>query len=422
MLEKLFKKSPSTRDVSSPALRRLSQMGTHSAVCTMVRTAEGKETRHKVGPVSFYRRDNQLFIRDHALFLVPPALSHVPFSGRGEVVNLQFQHNQTPYHMQCEVVQRVRFSERLLGGLEPREPIGFKICPMGGLSKEEHRGTLRFAHMRGVRGPHVYPHFRFDLFLESVSFNGLAHEVPPSIIPFPGDNTIPEALQGCREPEEIVTFFQNVLRANPEHMRTVHVSRVVEEGRTGAVELTDMGYNDVLGLSGDVHNGQIHLRHKRALKGHDKKSPPTLAEGDSVVIRFVGRGLLQGSDIYYRWRCRVRKCGLETATLKPLGPIEKQTGLPAVVRDFSVGGVGLQNSPLLESYLLNGETIPDDPEELLTALIGKGVLMHFYPRLYFPGDAEAHKPNLPAAFSILGDVARGRIDSSKDLGRLASLG
>ena len=155
MLEKLFKKSPSTRDVSSPALRRLSQMGTHSAVCTMVRTAEGKETRDKVGPVSFYRRDNQLFIRDHALFLVPPALSHVPFSGRGEVVNLQFQHNQTPYHMQCEVVQRVRFSERLLGGLEPREPIGFKICPMGGLSKEEHRGTLRFAHMRGVRGPHV---------------------------------------------------------------------------------------------------------------------------------------------------------------------------------------------------------------------------------------------------------------------------
>ncbi|MFT5365525.1 MAG: hypothetical protein ACI8V2_000465 [Candidatus Latescibacterota bacterium] len=422
MLANLFKKTNSTRGVSHPALRRLNQMDARSAVCTMVRTADGRDARAEVGPVSFYRRDNRLFIRDQALFLVPPAVSKVPFSGRGEVLNLQFQHNQTPYNMHCEVVQRVRFSERLLGGLEPREPIGYKICPLGNVNKEENRGTLRFAHVRGVKGPQVFPHFRFDLFVENVAFNGLAHETPPTIVPFPGDDTIPEALQGCNEPEEMVSFFQNILLTNPEHLRKVHVSRVTKETRTGATELVDLGYSDVLGLSGDLKHGQIHLRNQRVGKQVTKKPVLKFSEGDLVVVRFVGRGLIQGGDVHYRWQCRVRKCSLETVTLRPAGPIQKQTGLPAVVRDFCVSGVGLQNSPILESYLMNGETIPDDPDELLAAMMGKGVLMHFYPRLYYPGDVEMYKPNLPAAFSILGEVARGRIDTSKDKGRLASLG
>lgn len=422
MLTKLFKKTSSTRSGAHPALRRLAQMGAHSADCTMVRTADGRNAREKVGPVSFYRRDNRLFIRDQALFLVPPPVSKAPLSGRGEVVNLQFQHNRTPYNMDCEVVKRVRFSERLLGGLEPREPIGYKVCPLGNVKKEENRGTLRFAHIRGVKGPQVFPHFRFDVFVESVAFNGLAHETPPLIEPFPGDEAIPEALQGCNDPEEMVAFFQNVLRTNPEHLRNVHVSRVSKETRTGATELIDLGYTQVLGLSGDLKHGQIHLRNERVAKPSSKKPELRFAEGDLVVVRFVARGLLQGTDAYYRWRCRVRKCGLETVTLRPVGPIQKQTGLPAVVRDFCVNGVGLQNSPLLESYLMKDEAIPDDPQELLAALMGKGLVMHFHPRLYFPGDAEIHKPNIPAAFSILGEVSRGRIDTSKDQGRLASLG
>ncbi len=422
MLAKLFKKTQSTREAAHPALRRLTQMGAHSAVCTMVRTADGQKARDKVGPVSFYRRDNRLFIRDQALFLVPPSMAKLPFSGRGEVLDLQFQHNRMPYHMQCEVVQRVRFSERLLGGLQPREPIGYKISPLGNLNKDDHRGTLRFAHIRGVKGPQVFPHFRFDLFVENVTSNGLAHEVPPTIVPFPGDMAIPEGLQGCDDPEEMVAFFQNILRSKPDHLRSVHVSRVAKESRTGAIELIDLGYHDVLGLAGESRQSHIHLRNRRTSKPTDKKPMLTFAEGDLLVVRFVGRGLLQGSDIHYRWRCRVRKCSLETVTLRPVGSIQKQMGLPAVIRDFCVSGVGLQNSPLLESYLMQGTTIPDAPDELLEALMGKGMLMHFYPRLYFPGDAEVYKPNLPATFSILGEITRGRIDTSKDNGRLASLG
>lgn len=420
MLAKLFKKT--TPRASNPALRRLSQMGTHSAVCTVVRTADGRETRAKVGPVSFYRRDNRLFIRDQALFLVPPTMQKVPFSGRGEILNLQFQHNRTPYSIHCEVVQRVRFSERLLGGLQPREPIGYKICPLGKVHKEENRGTLRFAHMRGVKGPQVFPHFRFDLFVENVESHGFAHETPPTVIPFPGDSDIPEALQGCDDPDAQVDFFYHVLRTNPDHLRTVHVSRVAREARMGATDLIDLGPAEVLGLAGDMKHGQVHLRNTSGVKHSAKKPMLKYAEGDLVVLRFIGRGLLQGSDVYYRWRCRVRKCSLETVTLRPVGPIQKQTGLPVSVRDFCVGGVGVQNSPLLESYLMNGASIPDAPDELLDVLTGKDLLMHFYPRLYFPGDSAVHKPDIPAAFSILGEITRGRIDTSTDPGRLTSLG
>ena len=422
MLDNLFKKTTSSRDITHPALQRLDQMDARSAVCTMVRTADGRDARAEVGPVSFYRRDDRLFIRDQALFLVPPAVSNVPFSGRGEVLNLKFQHNQTPYNMHCEVVQRVRFSERLLGGLEPREPIGYKICPLGNVNKEENRGTLRFSHIRGAKGPGVFPNFRFDLFVENVAFNGLAHETPPTILPFVGDHSLPETLQGCKDPEEMVAFFHDILRSNPDHLRQVHLSRVEKETRTGATEISDLGYTDVLGLSGDLKHSQIHLRNIASSKQRSKKTVQKLSEGDLVAVRFVGRGLLQGSDVYYRWLCRVRKTSLETVTFRPAGSIQKQTGLPVVVRDFCVTGVGLQNSPMLESYLMDGEMIPDDPDQLLGALMGKGVLLHFYPRLYFPNDVAVYKPNLPAAFSLLGKVARGRVDTSKDKGRLASLG
>ena len=92
MLEKLFKKTSTTKGRNHPALRRLDQMGAHSAVCTMVRNAEGKETSNEVGPVSFYRRDNRLFTRDQALYLVPPSVApdKMPFSGRGEGVKFAF--------------------------------------------------------------------------------------------------------------------------------------------------------------------------------------------------------------------------------------------------------------------------------------------------------------------------------------------
>ena len=427
MLDRLFKKTLSAKVESHPALNRLRQMGAYSALCTMVRTADGKETQNEVGPVSFYRRGNRLFTRDSALYLVPPSrqLDELPFSGRGEVLNLKFQHKRTPYSLECEVVQRVRFSERLLGGgLEPRVPVGYKLSPVGDVNKNESRRTLRFAHIRGVKGPQVFPHLRFDLFVERVQYNGLAHEQPPEVVPFPGDDPIPEAVRGCDSPEELVAFFHTILRMNPEHLRQVHLTRVVREARTSVTELQDLGSTGVLGLKGDQAGTQIHLRTPRPHRATrtERRTTDRLKEGDVLILRFVGRGLLQGSDVYYQWSCRVHRCGLETLTLRPKGIIQQQTGLSTVMRDFCVSGVGLQNSPLLETYLVGQESVPNDPKDLLNRLKGTGLMMHFYPRLYFPNDLEAYRPHLPATFSILGGIVRGRVDSGKDEGRIASLG
>ena len=117
-------------------------------------------------------------------------------------------------------------------------------------------------------------------------------KTPPTIVPFQGDEAIPEELQGCTDPEEMVAFFQHVLRVNPEHLRSVHVSRVAKEVRTGATELVDLGYTDVLGLSGESRQSQIHLRNKRETKHTSKKPVLNYAEGDLLVIRFVGRGFV----------------------------------------------------------------------------------------------------------------------------------
>ncbi|MDP6041645.1 MAG: hypothetical protein QGG64_24065, partial [Candidatus Latescibacteria bacterium] len=198
---------------------------------------------------------------------------------------------------------------------------------------------------------------------------------------------------------------------------------VSRDARTQVTELVDLGYTDVLGLAGEKKGGaQIHLRNPNLSKRKNQKEMPRVSEGDVLLLRFVGRGLLKGSDVYYRWICRVSRVGFETLTLRPRDSIQQQTGLPVVVRDFCVGGVGLQNSPILESYLMGEESVPQDPEALLDALEGKGALLHFYPRLYFPGEVEVYQPKVPAAFSLLGQIARGYVDSGKDKGRIASLG
>ena len=425
MLAKLFKKTSSGKGNIHPALARLKQIGTRSGLCTRIRTADGKEVCNEVGPVMFFYKGEHLFVRDGAFYMVPPSNfkdDDLPLLGRGEVLHFRMQHQSAPYSLDCTVVQRVRFSDRLKNTLDPQAPVGNKLMPLGNLHKNEHRSTLRFAHIRGADGPQVFPYFRFDLFVERVKLNGLAHKYLPEVISYPGDHTLPEGLQEDTSAEQLTVFFHNILRANPDHLREVHITRVVRDTRSGATVLQDLGTTCVLGLKGETKGTQIHLRNPQQGKQFVKKNPDRFHEGDVLLIRFLERSLLQGCDEHYQWSCRIHKCGLEMLTLRPKGVIQKQTGLPVVVRDFCVGGVGLQNSPILETYLLGEDAVPEDPEDLKARLLNTSVLLHFYPRLYFPNDVEAYRPQIPASFSILGDIVRGYVDTGKDEGRIVNLG
>ena len=75
MLAKIFKKNVSSNtEDKHPALDRLSKLGLSSAMCTLVKTADGREICDEVGTVSFYQKEKRLFIRGRALFLAPPAV------------------------------------------------------------------------------------------------------------------------------------------------------------------------------------------------------------------------------------------------------------------------------------------------------------------------------------------------------------
>ncbi len=240
--------------------------------------------------------------------------------------------------------------------------------------------------------------------------------------PFPGDDPITDEVRACGSPEDLVTLFHRMLLANPSHLQQVHVTKVLRETRSGATEFLDLGYTPALGLKGEPKGMGVHLRCPSSAAQRDRKAPERLREGDVILLQYVGRDLLVGQDVHYRWVCRVFKCGIETLVLRPLGMMQKQTGLPVIVRDFSVGGVGLQNSPILETYLLSDEEMPQSSEAILERLEGTGLLLHFYPRLNFPNDLEVYRPQVPAAFSVLGKIVRGRVDTGKDAGRITELG
>ncbi len=173
-----------------------------------------------------------------------------------------------------------------------------------------------------------------------------------------------------------------------------------------------------MGLDGEARGTQIHLRRPAALK----KDGVDLREGDVVILNFALREFVQGADVHHRWVCRVQKLGVKVITVRPKGVIQKQTGLPVVLRDFSVSGACLQNSPLLETYLMGGERVPDDPTKLMSQLTGTGLLLSFYPRLFFQKDLAIYRPNIPPVIPVIGEIVRGGIDSGKDAGRLANYG
>ncbi len=425
MLAKIFKKSGRRSAASQSALHRLAKFDARYAECTVVRSADGKKIQDEVGPVSFYRRENRLFTRGQSLYLAPPEgfrPDEVPFSGRGEVLNLRFYHGSIPYSLDCQVVQRVRFSERLLGGLEPRAPVGYKLTPVNDVERNENRRALRFSNARGAKGTRVLPYFRFDLFVELVRQGGLPHETPPEVVPYPGDDPVPDEVKACESPEELVRFFHCMLLANPPHLQQVHLTKILSNSKTGTTEFLDLGYRPVLGLKGEKKGSQIHVRSPVASSRKEKIAPESLRDGDLVVVRFVGRCLIDGMDTHYSWVCRVFKRGLEVVVIRPRGKITRQTGLAVALRDFSLSGVRIQNNPLLETYLVGEDEIPDDPEAVLERLEETRILLHFHPRMHFPNELGIYRPHVPAAFSILGEIVRGRVETRKDKDTISDLG
>ena len=424
MLAKIFKKTPTTKQPESgnPAIKRLNAFGTRSALCTIVANPAGEEVQEEVGLSNFYARPKELYSRDGFFYLAPPAgykLSSGILRGKGELVNLTFHHNRTPYSLTCEVVQRVRFTDRLLQHLEPRVAVGFKLRPVGKVTKNENRRSLRFAHVRGIKGPQVAPHFRFDVYAERVALTG-SSDGGPEILPFPGDDPIPEDVKTCEKPDEMVTLFHRYIRSNPEHLRSVYLSKVEQDIRSGRTDIVPIGSSAVLGLDGEAKGTQIHLRRPAEMGG--KNESRGLREGDVVILNFALREFVQGSDMHHRWVCRVQKSGVKVVTVRPKGVIQKQTGLPVVLRDFSVSGACLQNSPLLETYLMGGQDFPHNPEALLENLTGNGILLNFYPRMFFRKDVAAYQPEVPPVIPVIGEIVRGGIDHGKDEGRVAHLG
>lgn len=425
MLTKIFKKNSEKKGKSHSDLSQLEQFGTRSAFCRIVRTADGREAHEEVGPVSFYCLKNQLFTRGSAIYLAPPqgySSNAIQLSGQGEVVNFRFYHQRIPYSLDCQVVKRVRFSDRLIKKLDPGLRVGYKLMPLGNLKKNDGRRSLRFANIQKVKGPKVSPYFQFDVFVELVEFNGLAHEQPPTIIPFLCDDPVLEGIHDCDSQEDQVAFFYNTIKSNPEHLKEIHLAKVLYDFRSSATELLDLGPTSVLGMKRKSRGALIHLRNPKLNKRKDKNDSENLRAGDMIIIHFVGCNLLKTGNVHYRWPVRVSKCGLETLTLRSRDVIHIQTGMEIVLKDFSVTGVSFQNSPTLENYLLGEKEFRGDSEARLKLLEGKGLLLYFYPQLHFPKALASYCPQIPARFSVLGKVVRGHIDSEKDTERITNLG
>jgi hypothetical protein len=297
MLEKIFRRSGAAQDAQiDPAVGKLDRLGLHSAVGTLVKRADGSPAQEDLGAVTFCRRRDRLFAKGKSLFLAPPDPSNLkgrPLSSRGDVLNVRFYHRRVPYSLDCEVVQRVRFSDQLRADVDPHVPFAYRLDPMGSVVKEENRTTLRFAHLRGAKGPQAFPNLRLDLFVENLACAGAVHERLPDVVPYPGDTSIPEGLEDCESPQELVHHFRRTLSSNPAILQCVHITKISSDGRSAGTRLGDMGYTDVLGLKGEAKGLQLHLRNP-ATGPKNRRPSVDLCEGDSLALDYIGRGWAEG--------------------------------------------------------------------------------------------------------------------------------
>ncbi len=91
MLAKIFKKTSTPKGPGvSPAIARLNQFGTRSAICTVVADGQGQDTNEEVGLVSLYASPNRLYSREGFIYLAPPPQATTTRQVRYGVVENEF--------------------------------------------------------------------------------------------------------------------------------------------------------------------------------------------------------------------------------------------------------------------------------------------------------------------------------------------
>ena len=108
-------------------------------------------------------------------------------------------------------------------------------------------------------------------------------------------------------------------------------------------------------------------------------------------------------------------------TVRSNGDMRLESGIPASMVDFSVGGVKIESSKDLLTYLLGPEHEEMDFQDKIDKLESLCYLLDFYPKLRFNRETEQYQPELPMRIQMLAKIVRTEVSKPKEEGDLPQL-
>jgi len=413
MLFNPFKKGGGGRKKSAleRILDQLAEMDPNDANCSLIKTADGQETDEDLERAAIFKHDGSLLVQNKAFYINTPdgtkAEDASAFTGKGEILHLWFLYNQVPHTVDCRVMGRIRFPEKLLGDLDPRIPVGYMLKPVGHIRKDEKRQFLRYTHKVGYGNRKVYTQVRFDLYMSKTDLTFPdTGSLPPNvtdlhILPYGSDDEFVG-----QTPEQAVKFMKNAVRLNPREDRVVFVGKPFMDERTNKVSLLEMGSSDVLGLETSREDSRTFYIRKPPTFDTDRKSPLNLRDGDTVMLNFHSRVSANSAAEYFDLVSEINRVGTENMTVRTSAGARKELGLAMDLFDFSIGGIKVACSKELLTYVLGEELSTMDLDAQVEALTNQCFLLCFYPKLRFSRDTLNYQPLLPMRIEVLGKVVR----------------
>lgn len=421
MLFNPFKKGGGSKKKASleRILDRLIDMGPNSANCSLIKTRDGNEVDEDLGRTFIFKTEQEVLVQNKAFYISTPdgmkAEDKSLLTGKDEILHLWFLHNRIPHTLDCRLMGRIRFPDNLRRELDPRLPVAYMVRPVGNIRNSDKRTFLRYAHKAGHGSMRVYAQILFDLYITKtdVVFPETGSLPPyiddPKLEPYETENE----MEG-QSPEDIVKFMKNALRLNTREARVVYVSKPHMDEKTNKVTLLEMDKSDVLGLETSKEESRTFYIRKPPKMSSDRKGPYGLRDADTIVLGFHTRVASDTPTEYYDMIADVTRVGTENMTVRTDGDIRKEAGIPVEMEDFSVGGIKIENSNALMTYLLGEEHASMGTEEKIETLGNMCYLLNFYPKLRFQREQLQYEPELPMRIQILGKIVRAQMSTPRE--------
>ena len=426
------KKQAKTLEVDQ-VIHRLADLSPPSTLVFLEQTAGGRKVDENLGRAFFLQRDKKLYSEANHIYITTPEDMKVGrdanFSGKGELISLQFMHRRVPHKLECRVIGRFRLLPEVTEILDFKAKSAYKLSPTSVIRKEDKRNFLRYTlkNYGDTRIP-ITTRVTFDTFLKRTNKEAASEGAPPiELADLRPISTQPQPQQADHPftAREAMEEFREIMVQRPAGDRRIHLTKIVKGEARGNRKPKDdvylLGYVDVLGLEQEMKREVIYTK-KSEKSDYKKDNPYNLHPGDKVLAQF-------SQDGYYSMSCEVLGDRTQNEVLRPRGLIKKETGLKVELVEYSVGGALLEADPELLRLMLGKRCPPEvEKEETYSSKFWdymfadmKRHLIHltFYPKFHFPDKLKEFQPELPFSLPIVAQVVRPHVIRNK---RLLQLG